>query len=218
MGEMIELTAADGHKFAAYRAAPAAAPKGGIVLLQEIFGVNSHIREVCDGYAKDGYLVVAPALFDRVKPSVQLGYEQADIKEGLDYRAKVAEGDALKDIDAAAKSIRDVGSITVIGYCWGGTLTYLAACRLASVDKAVSYYGGQVAQYINEEPKIPIILHLGDADNSIPMSDVEMMQAKRPDIPMYVYAAGHGFNCDQRGSYDAAAAKLARDRTLDFIG
>ncbi len=217
MGEMIKLTAADGHTLDAYRAMPDGAPKGGIVLLQEIFGVNSHIREVADSYARDGYLVIAPALFDRAEPGIELGYSQGDIKEGLDHRAKIAEADALSDVDAAAKAAREGGSVSVIGYCWGGSLAYLAACRLSSIDKAVSFYGGQVARDIEEEPKVPIILHFGDSDSSIPMSDVEKIRKRRPDLPVYVYEAGHGFKCDHRESFDAEAAKLARKRTLDFI-
>lgn len=218
MGEMIDLTATDGHKCAAYKAVPAGAPKGGVVIVQEIFGVNSHIREVCDGYARDGFIAIAPALFDRIEPEITLGYQPDDVQQGLKYKMQVSDEDALKDIDAAAKAIADAGEITVIGYCWGGSLAYLSACRLTSINKAVGYYGGQVAQHIAEAPKIPVLLHFGDTDASIPMTAVEEVKAKRPDIPVYVYAAGHGFNCDQRGSYDAASAKLARDRTLEFIG
>ncbi len=218
MGEMIDLTATDGHKFAAYKAVPAGAPKGGVVIVQEIFGVNSHIREVCDGYAKDGFIAIAPALFDRIEPEITLGYQPDDVQQGLKYKMQVSDEDALKDIDAAAKAIADAGEITVIGYCWGGSLAYLSACRLTSINKAVGYYGGQVAQHIAETPKVPVLLHFGDTDASIPMTAVEEVKAKRPDIPVYVYAAGHGFNCDQRGSYDAASAKLALERTLEFIG
>lgn len=217
MGEMIDLTATDGHKCAAYKAVPAGTSKGGVVIVQEIFGVNSHIREVCDGYAKDGFVAIAPALFDRIEPEITLGYQPDDVQQGLKYKMQVIDEDALKDIDAAAKAIADAGEITVIGYCWGGSLAYLSACRLSSISKAVGYYGGQVVQHIEEEPKGPVILHFGDKDASIPMSAVEEIKAERPDIPVYVYAAGHGFNCDQRGSYDAASAKLARNRTLDFI-
>lgn len=218
MGEMIDLTATDGHKCAAYKAVPAGAPKGGVVIVQEIFGVNSHIREVCDGYAKDGFIAIAPALFDRIEPEITLGYQPDDVQQGLKYKMQVSDEDALKDIDAAAKAIADAGEITVIGYCWGGSLAYLSACRLTSINKAVGYYGGQVAQHIAESPKVPVLLHFGDTDASIPMTAVEEVKAKRPDIPVYVYAAGHGFNCDQRGSYDAASAKLALERTLEFIG
>ena len=218
MGEIIELTAADGHKFNAYKATPTTTAKGGVVILQEIFGVNNHIKDVCDGYAKQGYVAIAPALFDRVAPNITLAYEQDDIQQGLGYMKKVDSEDALKDIDAAAKLLADAGNVAVIGYCWGGSLAYLAACRLPSIDKAVGYYGGQIPQTIEEEPKVPIILHFGDKDASIPMSAVEDVKTKRPDIPVYVYPAGHGFNCDHRGSYDAEAANLALERTLEFIG
>jgi carboxymethylenebutenolidase len=217
MGSMIKLTAEDGHKLSAYKAKPAGEPKGGVVILQEIFGVNSHIQEVCDEYAKLGYVAIAPALFDRVAPGMTLNYEQTDIQEGIGYMAQVAAEDALKDVDAAAKEIADAGSIVMIGYCWGGSLAYFAACRLSSINKAVGYYGGMIAQNIEEEPKVPIILHFGDEDASIPMSAVEKIKEKRPDIPVYVYPAGHGFNCDHRASYDAESAKLALERTLEFI-
>lgn len=217
MGEITELTAEDGNKLSAYKALPAGEPKGGVVILQEIFGVNNHIKEVCDGYAEQGYVAIAPALFDRIGPNITLNYEQTDIQTGLGYMKQIAAEDALKDMDAAAKEVSDTGDITVIGYCWGGSLAYLAACRLSSISKAVGYYGGMIPQNLGEEPKVPIILHFGDQDASIPMSAVEEVKAKRPDIPVYVYSAGHGFNCDHRGSYDAENAKLALDRTLGFL-
>ncbi|MEX1037092.1 MAG: dienelactone hydrolase family protein [Sneathiella sp.] len=218
MGDMIELTAVDGHKFAAYKVTPDTTPKGVVVIVQEIFGVNSHIKDVCDGYAKAGFVAIAPALFDRIGPNIQLDYAPADVEQGLKYKNQVTDDDALKDIDAAAKEIGTSGDVSVIGYCWGGSLAYLSACRLSSIDKAVGYYGGQVAQNIAEAPKVPVMLHFGNKDASIPMSAVEEVKTTRPDIPVYVYAAGHGFNCDKRGSYDAEAAKLALERTLDFIG
>mgnify|MGYP001793908085 CR=1 FL=1 len=217
MGEMIELTAEDGHKFSAYKAVPTGTPKGGVVILQEIFGVNNHIKEVCDGYAKQGNVAIAPALFDRIGPNITLNYEQPDIQTGLGYMKQIAAEVALKDTDAAANEVADAGNVAVIGYCWGGSLAYLAACRLSSVSKAVGYYGGMIPQNLGEEPKVPIILHFGDKDASIPMSAVEEVKAKRPDIPVYVYPAGHGFNCDHRASYDAASAKLALQRSLDFM-
>lgn len=217
MGEMIKLTAADGHKYSAYKVMPTGEPKGGVVILQEIFGVNNHIKEVCDDYAKLGYVAIAPALFDRVAQNVTLGYEQADIQQGLGYVKQITPEEALSDVDAAAKEIADAGDIAVIGYCWGGTLAYLVACRLSTITKAVGYYGGQIAQAIEEEPKVPIILHFGDADATIPMSAVEVVTTKRPDIPVYIYSAGHGFNCNHRASYDATSAKLALERTLEFL-
>ena len=217
MGEMLELQAADGHKLSAYKATPEGRVKGGVVVVQEIFGLNSHIKEVCDGYAKEGFVAIAPALFDRIRPGIFLGYSSEDVAEGIKYKTQTTDADALQDIDAAAKEIAGVGDIAVIGYCWGGSLAYLSACRLSSIQKAVGYYGGQVAQHVAETPKVPIILHFGDQDGSIPMTAVEAIKAKRPDIPVYVYHAGHGFNCDQRGSYDAGSAKLALQRTLEFI-
>ncbi|MAZ01852.1 MAG: carboxymethylenebutenolidase [Sneathiella sp.] len=217
MGEMITLTAADGHEFAAYKVASNEAPKGCVVIVQEIFGVNSHIKDVCDGYAKAGFNAIAPALYDRISPDIELDYTPKDVEQGLQYKNQVSDETALKDIDAAANEIDASGNAAVIGYCWGGTLAYLSACRLSSIGKAVGYYGGQVAQNIAETPKAPVMLHFGDKDASIPMSAVEEVKAARPDIPVFVYSAGHGFNCDQRGSYDAEAAKLALERTLEFI-
>ncbi|MCF8468127.1 MAG: dienelactone hydrolase family protein [Sneathiella sp.] len=217
MGEMLELQAADGHKLSAYKASPEASVKGGVIIVQEIFGLNSHIKDICDGYAKEGFVAIAPALFDRIRPGIFLDYSSEDVTEGIKYKTQTKDADALKDIDAAAKEIAGVGDIAVIGYCWGGSLAYLAACRLSSIQKAVGYYGGQVAQHIVEAPKVPIILHFGDQDGSIPITAVEAIKAKRPDIPVYVYHAGHGFNCDQRASYDAGSAKLALQRTLEFI-
>ncbi|WP_373089520.1 dienelactone hydrolase family protein [Sneathiella sp.] len=217
MGEILELDAKDGHKFSAYKATPDGKPKGGVVIVQEIFGVNSHIRNVCDGYAARGFVAIAPALFDRIRPDITLDYESADVEQGIKYKMQIEDDNALADIDAAAKEIADAGDVTVIGYCWGGSLAYLSACRLSSIQKAVGYYGGQIAQNIDETPKVPIILHFGDSDNSIPMEAVDKIKLARPDIPIYVYSAGHGFNCDKRGSYDAAAARLALDRTLEFI-
>jgi len=218
MGEMLDLQAADGHKLAAYRATTANEAKGGVVIVQEIFGVNSHIQDVCDQYAANGFVAIAPALFDRIMPGITLDYEPGDVQQGVKYKMQIEDGQALADIDAAAKVIADAGDITVIGYCWGGTLAYLSACRLKSIKKAVGYYGGQVAQNIGETPNVPVLLHFGDQDGSIPMDAVESVKSALPDVPVHVYPAGHGFNCDRRASYDAASAKLALERTLEFIG
>lgn len=219
MGDMINLTAEDGHQFAAYRAAPEGTPRAGLVVIQEIFGVNSHIRAVTDGFAKDGFLALAPALFDRVKPGIELGYEDGDIAEGRDIRAKIAHDDAVKDMAAAVTALKNEGlKVGVVGYCWGGSLAWNAATRLEGVGAAVGYYGGMIPDMIDEQPKHPVLLHFGELDQSIPLEGVEKIKAARPDVPVHVYeGAGHGFNCDQRGSYDTESATLARTRTLAFF-
>ena len=218
MGKMIELTAADGHKLAAYRADPAGKPKGAVVVIQEIFGVNNHIKKTADSFAAKGYVAIAPALFDRVERGIDLGYKDADIAAGREIRGKVGSDDRpLADIQAAIAAVKGAGKVATVGYCWGGALAFLSATRLNGIACAVGYYGGTIAQNAGEKPKVPTLLHFGDKDQSIPMTDVEKVKQARPDTTIYVYPAGHGFNCDERGSYDAASAKRALDRTLSFI-
>jgi carboxymethylenebutenolidase len=218
MGKTIELSAGDGHKFAAYRAEPAGKPRGALVVIQEIFGVNGHMRRVTDGFAAQGYLAIAPALFDRTKRGVELGYDAAAIASGRELRGAVGDDGPLADIqatiDEAAKSGLKIG---VIGYCWGGTLAYLSATRLKGIAGAVGYYGGGIAATAAEKTKVPVMLHFGETDQSIPMSDVEKVRAAHPEIVLHVYPAGHGFNCDERGSYDAASAGTALERSLAFL-
>ncbi|NCF80100.1 MAG: dienelactone hydrolase family protein [Proteobacteria bacterium] len=216
MGSRVELTASDGHILSAYRADPQDEARGGIVVVQEVFGVNEHVRGVCDGYAADGYAVVAPALFDRVKQGVELGYEGADLTHGREFRAELGWDNPWLDVEAAAAVLRPVGKVAVIGYCFGGSVAWLAATRLV-VDAAVGYYGGQVADFIEEEPKCPVLLHFGESDAFIPIESVDKVQERRPDIPLYRYPAGHGFNCESRADYHEESAKRARTRTLDFI-
>ena len=217
MGKMLELTASDGHKFGAYRADPAGKPKGAVVVIQEIFGVNNHIKRTTDGFATKGYVAIAPALFDRAKKDIQLGYDADAIAQGRDIRGKVGDEGPLKDIQAAIDSVKGAGKIATVGYCWGGTLAFLSATRLHGITAAVGYYGGGIAGAAGEKPKVPTMLHFGDKDASIPMTDVEKVKAARKDTTIYVYPAGHGFNCDERGSYDATSAKQALDRTMTFL-
>jgi carboxymethylenebutenolidase len=218
MGENITLTCADGVKISAYVAKPAGTPKGGMVVIQEIFGVNHHIRAVTDFYASQGYLAVSPALFDRVQPGIEVGYEGPDRQKGMETKGKVDNAKAELDVQAAIDYAKQAGKVGVVGYCWGGTLAFVAATKLSGVTAAVGYYGSGIAAMADQKPKAPIILHFGDKDQSIPLTDVEKIKNARPDVPVYVYAAGHGFNCDERGSYDKAAADLARSRTLEFFG
>ncbi len=217
MGQTITLTAKDGHKFSAYRADPQGKPRGAIVVVQEIFGVNSHIRRVTDFYAAQGYVAIAPALFDRTEKGVELGYDAKSIEAGRDLRGKVGNDGALVDAQAAIDFAKAFGKVGIVGYCWGGSLAFLAAARLQGLAGAVGYYGGMIAAHADERPKVPTILHFGEHDKSIPMNDVEKVRKAQPGIPIYVYDAGHGFNCDERADYNAGCAKLALERTLKFF-
>jgi carboxymethylenebutenolidase len=218
MGKTLKLTAADGFIFDAYRADPTGTPKGAIVVVQEIFGVNSHIRNVTDGYAAAGYVAIAPAIFDRAEPGIELGYDQAGIDAGLKARAGIPIEGTLADLQAAVDAVRSAGKVGIVGYCWGGSLAFLAAGKLTGLSAAVGYYGGQITQFLDSEPKVPTLLHFGKQDTGIPLADVEKIRARYPGIPVHLYDAGHGFNCDQRGSYDKASTELALQRTLEFFG
>jgi len=211
------LQAADGHRLAAYRAVPAGKPRGALVVLQEIFGVNSHIRAVADGYAADGWLAIAPAMFDRVERGIELGYTPADIERGRELKGGCSNDHALLDIAAAGDSVRSAGKVMAVGYCWGGTLAWLAACRQPGLAAAVSYYGGGIGELVDLTPRCPVLAHFGERDASIPLTVAEALRKAHPEVEIHIYPAGHGFNCDQRGSFDAASAKLARERSLAFL-
>ncbi|MFN3232287.1 MAG: dienelactone hydrolase family protein [Alphaproteobacteria bacterium] len=218
MGGQIEITSGDGFTFSAYEAAPAGAPKGAVVVIQEIFGVNAHIMEVVDGYAADGYYAIAPAIFDRVRPGIELGYDDAGMTEGIALAfEKLDMANTLADLQATIDTASAHGKVGVVGYCFGGLLTWLSACELNSVSAASSYYGGGLAGEAGRTPKCPVIMHFGELDAHIPMSDVDKVKAAQPDVPVYVYPADHGFNCNHRDSYDEVSAKLARERTLAFF-
>jgi len=217
MGKMIELTAADGYKLAAYRADPAGKPRGAIVVIQEIFGVNSHIKQVADGYAADGYVAIAPAMFDRVQKNFDVGYSPEDIAKGREVRGKVTNDMAMKDAEAAVKAVTDVGKVGIVGYCWGGLVTWLAAAKIPGLAAAAPYYGGGILDNADLEPKVPLMGHFGERDQHIPVDGVKKLAAKHSKHQIFIYAADHGFNCDHRGSYDAPAAKQARERTLAFF-
>ncbi len=217
MAETIKLTAADGHEFAAYLAQPEGRPKGGLVVIQEIFGVNGHMRRVADGFAADGYLAIAPALYDRDRPGIELGYDEDDVTEGREIRARVGNDDPLKDIAAAAAAERSAGKVGIVGYCWGGTLTWLSATQLDGFAAASSYYGGGIGGLAAEQPRCPVIFHFGEQDHAIPMEEVDKVRTHHPALPIHVYPAGHGFNCDERGSYEPKSAEIARERTLAFF-
>lgn len=220
----VTLTAADGTTCDAYVAQPAGQAKGAVVVLQEIFGVNSHIRSVADGYAAAGYVAVAPATFARVQTGVELGYTEADMGQGFGLKTAVEAlpgAGVMLDIQAAVNHAAQLGGgkVAVLGFCWGGLLTWRSACLLEGVSAAVPYYGGGVTtpEEIARQPKCPVLAHFGDQDHWIPLEGVEAFKAAHPEVQVHVYHANHGFNCDQRGSYDAAAAQLARERTLAFL-
>jgi carboxymethylenebutenolidase len=224
MGQFIDLTVADGQKIAAYVAQPAGKPKGGIVVLQEIFGVNSHIRDVADGYAKDGYLAVAPSTFQRVKPGVELGYTDVDMQAGFAIKLKVDELPApgvMRDVQAAIDHAagQSGGKVGIVGYCWGGLLTWRAACTLTGLAAAAPYYGGGMTtpEEIARQPKAPVLAHFAEQDQWIPMDTIEAFRKAHPNVQVYTYPAHHGFNCDQRGTWHEPSAKLARERTLAFF-
>jgi len=217
MGRMIELTAADGFRLSAWRADPAGTPRGALVVAQEIFGVNSHIRSVCEGFAADGYVAIAPALFDRYEPRVDIGYTPEDIAKGRALKALAQLESALLDVAAARDAVTASGKVAVVGYCWGGYVAWMTAARLPGFACAVAYYGGGILDAASEVPRCPVMAHFGERDDGIPVAGVRELMAKHPAAQMFIYAADHGFNCDQRAAYDAAAATLARGRTLQFL-
>jgi carboxymethylenebutenolidase len=218
MGEYVSLQAADGHELSAYVARPQAEPVAGLVVVQEIFGVNAHIRSVADGYARDGLLAVAPALFDRIERGVELGYDGADMQTARGFIPRLDPEKALEDIAAAMEFAGNSTSkkIGIVGYCFGGTLAWIAAARLRP-SATVGYYGGGIGSYAGETPAGPVMLHFGKNDAHIPREEVEKVHAAHPEVEIYWYDAGHGFNCDARSSYNAAAARQARERSIQFF-
>lgn len=218
MGEQIQIRAADGFTLGAYRADPAGKPKGAVVVIQEIFGVNEHIRAVTDGYAAAGYVAIAPQIFDRAEPGVELGYGEADMQQGIALAfQKLDAALTLEDLKATVELARQSGKVGVVGYCFGGLLTWRSACDVEGVSAAVSYYGGGVAGEAGRQPRCPVMMHFGEKDAHIPLSDVEKIKAAQPDVEVFVYPADHGFNCDHRPSYHAESAAQAKERTLKFF-
>ena len=215
MGDTINIGTTGTQCISAYLARPQGTPKGGIVVVQEIFGVNPHIRSVVDGYAEAGYTAIAPAVFDHLETGVELCYDQAGRQKGIALISELGFERALEDVASAAEAIRSAGRIGVVGYCWGGSVAYLAAIKLGL--PAVSYYGGRNTQFAGLRAKAPLLFHYGLKDAHISGADREQVRTANPDAGFHVYDADHGFNCDARGSYDATAARLARERTLAFF-
>jgi carboxymethylenebutenolidase len=217
LGTKISLTASDGFKLGAYRAEPQGQAKGGLVLIQEIFGVNHHIRNMCDRFAAAGYLTVAPQVFDRYVRDFESGYTPAEIAEARKIPPGIDWSAMLRDVAATIDAVKSAGPVGIVGYCMGGTVAFLSAAKLSGLSSSVAYYGGMIAKNADEVPKVPTQMHFGEKDEHIPMSDVELIRKKRPECEVYAYPAGHGFSCDERGSYDEPSATLAMQRTLDWF-
>ena len=217
MGTMIQLTAADGHAFAAYKSAPTGKAKGAIVVAQEIFGVNSHIRSIADDYAAAGYLAIAPALYDRAQRDYETDYSQPQIQAGIALMQGLKWDNTLKDIQAALEQARPAGKTAVVGYCWGGTVAWLSATRLSGVACSIPYYGGGIFGFRGEKPHCPVMFQFAEQDQNPTLEQARQIAAAQPGAIANFYPAGHGFNCDQRGSYNAQAASLAKARTLEFL-
>jgi carboxymethylenebutenolidase len=218
VGKHFSLTAADKHVLGAYRAEPKGAPKGAIVVIQEIFGVNHHIRGVADRFAEEGFVAVAPALFDRQHPNFECGYSPDEIANARKFVANPDWGAMLRDTQAAINEVKAAGPVGIVGFCMGGTIAFLSATRLSGLSAAVCYYGGRIVAFADETPHCPTQMHFGEKDQSIPLSDVEIIKQKRPDCEIYVYPeAQHGFHCDERASYHGTSAALAWQRTQAFL-
>lgn len=214
----VELVASDGHKLTAYRAEPLSDAKGAVVVVQEIFGVNAHIRSICDRLANEGYVAIAPALFDRTQRGFECGYSEEEVTQARTFIANPDWDAFVRDADAARAAVSDVGKVGVVGFCMGGTVAFLAATRLSGVDAASGFYGGRIHAYADEAPKCPTQLHYGAEDKGIPLENVEAVRKQRDDCDIFVYeGAGHGFHCDMRASFHSEASRTAWDRTLSLF-
>jgi carboxymethylenebutenolidase len=215
--EWLDITASDGKTIKMYIAIPDNKPKGAIVVLQEIFGVNEHIRSVCERYAAEGYVAAAPAIFDRLSPGYERGYAPEDVQAGIAMMKDFDRDAVMLDIGAAVDAVKQYGKVGVVGYCLGGSLAYRAAISRDDLAAASCYYGGMVSDMADMAPKCPTIVHFGETDQSIPLEKAEIVKQKRPEVPVYIYPAGHGFSCDARSAYEPVSAKLAWERTLELF-
>jgi carboxymethylenebutenolidase len=219
MGKSITLTAKDGHKLGAYVAEPAGKAKGGVVVIQEIFGVNRHVKHLADFFASKGYLAVAPALFDRSEKGIDLGYDEKAFVKGREARGKLTDAMIVADVEAATQEASKAGKVGLIGYCFGGYVAWLAACQANGLAASISCYGGGgAARAANDKPKVPVQFHFGDRDHAIPLDDVQKIKNAHKDLPVFVYdESGHGFCCDERDTYNAGACERAHGRALAFF-
>ncbi|ERF83010.1 dienelactone hydrolase family protein [Bradyrhizobium viridifuturi] len=218
MGQDIKLKASDGFELGAYRAEPTSAPKGAVVVIQEIFGVNHHIRSVCDRLAREGYVAIAPSIFDRITPNFQSGYSPDEVAEARKFVANPDFAAMLRDSQAAIDAVKPVGPVGIIGFCLGGSIAYAAATKLSGLSAAIGYYGGAIIRFADDKPAVPTQLHFGEKDAGIPLSDVETIKSKRPEVEVFIYpGAQHGFHCDERASYDRASADIAWPRSMEFF-
>jgi len=217
-GQMIKMTMSDGAEIGVYHVEPVGARRGGLVLIQEIFGVTEHIKELCDGYADDGYEVLAPAIFDREAPGLQASFAPDELQHAIKIARELHPFDlSIKDTQTCIDALKTKGPVFTTGYCYGGSVVWVAACKCDGLAAASGYYGSLIPMFANEQPKCPVILHFGEHDHGIPLDGVEKVKAAHPEVPVYIYDAGHGFNSDRRNDYNPAAAKLARDRTLELF-
>jgi carboxymethylenebutenolidase len=218
VGKDIKLTASDNFQLGAYRADSASAPKAAVVVIQEIFGVNHHIRAVCDRLASEGYVAIAPSIFDRVEPNFTSGYSPEEVAVARKFVANPDWAAMLRDTQAAIDAVKNVAPVGIIGFCLGGSIAYAGATKLSGLSAAIGYYGGAIVRFADDKPKVPTQLHFGEKDAGIPLSDVETIRAKRPDVEIHVYpGAQHGFHCDERASYDKSSADIAWPRSLGFL-
>jgi carboxymethylenebutenolidase len=218
VGQEIKLKASDNFELGGYRADPAGPRRGAVVVIQEIFGVNHHIRSVCDRLAGEGYVAIAPAIFDRIEPNFTSGYSPDEIAVARKFVANPDWPAMLLDTQAAIDAVKDAGPVGIIGFCLGGSIAYAAATKLSGLKAAVGYYGGAIVRFADDKPKVPTQLHFGEKDAGIPLTDVEMIKAKQPDVEIFIYpGAQHGFHCDERASYDKASADVAWPRSMAFF-
>jgi carboxymethylenebutenolidase len=218
VGQNIRLKASDDFELGGYRADPSGVPKGAVVVIQEIFGVNHHIRGVCDRLAEEGYAAIAPAIFDRIEPDFTSGYSPDEIAIARKFVANPDWDAMLRDTQAAIDAVKSIGPVGIIGFCLGGSIAYAAATKLSGLSAAIGYYGGAIVRFADDKPKIPTQLHFGEKDGGIPLSDVEIIKAKRPEVEVLIYpGAQHGFHCDERASYDKPSADVAWPRSMAFL-
>ncbi|CCB66858.1 MULTISPECIES: dienelactone hydrolase family protein [unclassified Hyphomicrobium] len=214
---MIELTASDGHKFLAYRANPSETPKGAVVIIQDLFGVNPCIRKTADRFAANGYVAIAPSLFDRVRPDVALGYDDAAYAEGMSLAEQVGKGDAISDIQATVDAVKDASKVAIVGFGWGGYLAYVSGNRVNGLACSIGYYSDAVVKELSAKRKIPTLLHFAERDSRSSPDEVTLFRASRPDVSVFTYPAGHGFDCDEQIAYSKGAAQTAQERTSFWV-